>query len=400
MVIRAHAAVLSGAADAGRVLAEAVRHADAQEAFVWSRYCQFLGALEGSESAAAISVLIRRAHETDAWILDPFAEEICLRLDELDDQAGDIVAKHSSSHRERWLPAIRRMLSIPNATSKWRVAELLDDIGEPSDIALLRRVARSSKGSSSRASLGRKLARRLAPRYVVEDLGRIEIRLELGEGPPPSVRRKVLAMLCYLLTRPRFSATRDEVIDALWPDMSPDVAVNSLNQTVYFLRRVFEPSYAEDLSAGYVHHSADILWLDPVLISSRSSRCLAMLDAIGADFDPHKVGQLSHEYEDRFALDFAYEEWAAPFRTSLHVGYLQVVEAAVTRDMATGHHERAIELARRALDLDPGVESLELALLRLYSATGAHAAAAEQYAHYSAVLKEELGVDPPPLASI
>ena len=72
----------------------------------------------------------------------------------------------------------------------------------------------------------------------------------------------------------------------------------------------------------------------------------------------------------------------------------------MTRDMASGHHDRAIELARRALERDPSVESLELALLRLYRTTGAHAAAAEQYAHYATVLREELGVEPPPLASL
>ena len=110
--------------------------------------------------------------------------------------------------------------------------------------------------------------------------------------------------------------------------------------------------------------------------------------------------RLSDIYSDRFALDFAYEEWAVPYRTSLHVGYLQIIEAAVTRDMASGHEDRAIELARRALDRDPGVESLELALVRLYRTTGAHSAAAEQYAHYATVLKDELGIEPPPLASL
>jgi two-component system, LytTR family, response regulator len=244
------------------------------------------------------------------------------------------------------------------------------------------------------------LARRLAPRFHIHDLGRVEIVAGGVATPATSVRRKVLAMLCYLLTRPHFSATRDEVIDALWPELSPDVAINSLNQTVYFLRRVFEPAYVEDLSAGYVHHSSDVLWLDPELISSQSSRCMKLLDSLGGELDPEVVGRLSDEYTDRFALDFAYEEWAVPFRTSLHVGYLQVVEAAVTRDMATGHEDRAIDLARKALDRDPGVESLELALVRLYRTTGAHSAAAEQYAHYASVLKEDLGIEPPPLSSL
>ena len=69
-------------------------------------------------------------------------------------------------------------------------------------------------------------------------------------------------MLCFLLTRPRFSSTRDEVLDALWPDFEPGVALNSLNQTIYFLRRVFEPSYREDMSPGYLRHESDVVWLD------------------------------------------------------------------------------------------------------------------------------------------
>ena len=39
-------------------------------------------------------------------------------------------------------------------------------------------------------------------------------------------------------------------------------------------------------------------------------------------------------------------------------------------------------------------------LVRLLRLSGAHAAAAEQYAHYSAVLKEGLGIEPPPLDAL
>jgi DNA-binding SARP family transcriptional activator len=400
MAIRAHAAVQAETSDALDLIDEARDHAEAQEAFVWVQYGELLRALHTPNAGLAISALIRRTSEDDLWFLDPFAEEICIRLDQLDAAARDLVARRSSARRDRWLPAFRAVLSKSGGQVRWEVAELLDQIGNTEDVPILRRLARSAKGVPGRAALGRTLARRLAPRFEIQDLGRVEVQATVGAVPSPAVRRKVLAMLCYLLTRPRFSATRDEVIDALWPDMSPDVAVNSLNQTVYFLRRVFEPTYVDDLSAGYVHHTSDVLWLDLQLIGSRSSQCLEILDSMGADLDPARVGELSLAYRDRFALDFAYDEWAAPFRTSLHVGYLQVIEAAVTRDMAIGQYDRAIELARRALDLDPSVESLELALLRLYAATGAHAAAAEQYAHYASVLKEELGIDPPPLSSI
>ena len=234
----------------------------------------------------------------------------------------------------------------------------------------------------------------------VEDQGRVEILIGSNRIPGTTLRRKVLALLCYLLTRERFSSTRDEVIDALWPETAPEVAVNSLNQTVYFLRRVFEPGYKEDVSPGYVQHNSDVLWLDRDLIASRSQACHDLLAAMPEDPAPSEIQRISDLYRNRFALDFMYEDWAVPFRDSQHVGYLRLVESAVTRDLETGHFARGIQLACRALEVEPEQENLELCLLRMYRATGAHSAAAEQYAHYATYLREEMGVEPPPLSAL
>ena len=100
-------------------------------------------------------------------------------------------------------------------------------------------------------------------RLQVEDQGRVSITVGGRDIAGTSVRRKVLALLCFLLTKAEMSATRDQVLDALWPELDPEIAINSLNQTLYFLRRVFEEQYSEDLSPGYVHHDSDVIWLDP-----------------------------------------------------------------------------------------------------------------------------------------
>ncbi len=196
------------------------------------------------------------------------------------------------------------------------------------------------------------------------------------------------------------SATRDQVLDALWPELEPSVAVNSLNQTVYFLRRVFEPSFSEDVSPGYVHHDSDVLWLDGDLIESRSGRARDAIRLAERDPSPENVDLVSRTYGGRFALDFAYEEWAGPYRDSMHAAYLEIVEKAVSADTNAGEFDRAIGLARRAMEADPEAEQIELSLLRLYRRTGAHAAAAEQYEHYADVLRNDLGLDPPPLDSL
>jgi DNA-binding SARP family transcriptional activator len=235
---------------------------------------------------------------------------------------------------------------------------------------------------------------------MLEDLGRVQIRVGDVLIQGTAMRRKVLACVVFLASRPSLSATRDQVLEALWPDLSPQVAVNSLNQTIYFLRRVFEPDYKEELSPEYVHHDSDVLWLDQDLVSSRSALCWSLLRRLRAPANPEDVEALCDLYGGRFALDFAYEDWAVAYRDALHAAFLQVIETAVAEDMRTGHFDRGVSIARRALEVDSEAEQIELSLLRLYRRSGAHAAAAEQYAHYAAMLRTELGVEPPPLDSL
>jgi DNA-binding SARP family transcriptional activator len=190
------------------------------------------------------------------------------------------------------------------------------------------------------------------------------------------------------------------VLDALWPDFDPSDALNSLNQTVYFLRRVFEPSFQEDLSPGYLNHEGDVVWLDSDLVQSRSQQCWSLIRGLPIEPSPAEVSMLSETYRAPFALDFAYEEWATAYRSSLQSSYLQVIERSIHADTETGHFGRGILIARRALDVCPEADNIELSLLRLYKLSGSHAAAAEQYAHYSSWLRETIGVEPPALESL
>ena len=301
---------------------------------------------------------------------------------------------------ERWRPPLRSALDNSDWPAARIAAEFLDEIGERQDVPMLRQFVRRNKGKGLDPRVGRNLARRLADLVFVEDQGRVVVHIGDSVIPGTNIRRKVLGLLCFLLSRPQFSATRDAVLEAMWPDLEPDVAVNSLNQTVYFLRRVFEESYAEEISPGYVHHDSDILWLDPELIRSRSATCRNLLRSFGETPSPEDVDSLVAAYQGRFALDFDYEPWAEAYRESLHAAYLEVVERAIKTDTDAGHYDRGLRIAQAAIAVDPDADQLEASLLRLYRLTGAHAAAAEQYAHYSTVLRRDLGVDPPSLDAV
>jgi DNA-binding SARP family transcriptional activator len=271
-------------------------------------------------------------------------------------------------------------------------ARLLDDIGAAEDVGLLRSIAREPRQLGHDRQLGRSLARKLAPHVQIEDLGRVSIRIGENLVASNGIRRKVLALLCYLLTRPRFAATREEVMEAMWPDMDPGAAVNSLNQSVYFLRRVFEPEYSEETSAGYVHQDSDVLWLDTDLIDSRSANSAALISEWERTHDPSTVRQLSRLYIGKFALDFSYDDWSVDFRDWLHVAYLRAID--------DGNFDEGVAITRRALEIDARQEDLELSLFRLLQSSGAHSAAAEQFARYANVLRVDLGVEPPSLDSV
>jgi DNA-binding SARP family transcriptional activator len=315
-------------------------------------------------------------------------------------QIDQIVGRQVGDRPERWLAGIRRALVNGNRQSQARAASLLDVHGEASDLLALRAFARKG-GKSKEASLaGRSLARRVADRVSIRDLGRVQISVGSRTVEGDAVRRKVLALLCLLVTRPNMSAARDQVVDALWPDQDPGAASNSLNQTVYFLRRVFEPTYVEDISPGYLRHESDLIWLDPALVTAESAGCKQAIEAARKSSAWSGIDLVSRTYRGRFALDFEYEEWSVNYRENLHSSYLEVVERAIDDETNAARFDRAIELSRRALDVDPSCEQIERRLLRLYRSTGAHAAAEQQYQHYSIQLREDLGIAAPPLNEI
>ena len=195
------------------------------------------------------------------------------------------------------------------------------------------------------------------------------------------------------------ASTRDEALEALWPDLAPTTAVNSLHQTIYFLRRLLEPNYKEGVGAGYVLFDGEVLSFDSDLIDSRSRRCWRLI-ASWQRGDHEAIDALLATYVGKFALDFSYEDWAAAYRENLHAAVLGAVEQEIAGLIRAGNTDKAALAAQSLLLVDPTADAIELQLLQAYKRGGRHAAAAEQYAHYSSMVRDELGVEPPAFADI
>ena len=386
---------LSGRAEAADIADDAFRYADAQGARGWRSLASLVRGCVAGTLNAAISELT----EDTRYVLSFAAELVVPELPTLDSDATAAVTAQARSLPQRWRPTLRHEIEVAGS-SVTAAARLLDQIGEAKDVALLRRVARKGRFAGSDRLLGGGLARRLAPPVVIRDLGRVVLSVGDDIMGASQVRRKVLALLCFLLTRPRWAANREEVMEAMWPDMDPGAATNSLNQSVYFLRRVFEAEFSEETTAGYVQQDSDVLWLDSDLIRASSGDSAVLVREYERTHDPRYAVQLSETYTGKFALDFAYEDWSADFREWLHIAYLQVIETQIGADMDSGQFRRGLQIAKRAVAVEPRNDGLELSLLRLLRGAGAHTAAAEQFSRYANVLRSDLGVEPPSPDSI
>ena len=379
-------------------LGEALQFTERQQAWFWWKNIRLTQALGSSEDD--LVQYLASLGESDAAYLSIQAELVLRRLGDLDQHGFELARSEAVRRPDRWRRPLRDLLRREGgrATEVRRAVDLLEAVGDRDDIGRLRSIGK--RRSLRLPDAGKALIRRLATRVYVEDLGRVSVRIGETVLTGTEIRRKVLSLLCFLLTRPQFTATREQVLEALWPEMDPEAGANSLNQSAYFLRHILEPECDDDASAGYLRSRSDLIWLDGELVNSRSADCLRLIGQIRRDPSPGLVVRLAESYTGRFAVDFMYDDWAAPFRDTLHAGFLDRIERAVTADTQTGAFDRALSVAQLALQADPDAEQIELCLLRIYRRTGANAAAAEQYAHYAGVLREQLGLEPPPLESI
>ena len=310
---------------------------------------------------------------------------------------------HESIKRwpKRWLPVLRRQLARGDVPSARIAGLLLDEHGQAEDVVRLRAFAKtySRKGRVSN-QLGRGLAKRVGDRLEILDLGRVRLRVGTRSIDLSAARRKPASLLMYLVTRPSLTATREQVLDELWPDNDPGSASNSLNQSLYFVRRDIDPWYEDDMSVEYVPFEADLVWLDPDLVSVASADFLATIRRSSTrSTSCQDALDILERYHGQFAPEFEYEEWAIAWRSRVHAAFLEFASSMIARLIREGDIAGARDVAVKAFEGDPEARDIERTLIGLYWRLGARSASSAQYQHFASQERAD-GLDPPTLEGV
>ncbi|MDQ7843571.1 MAG: BTAD domain-containing putative transcriptional regulator [Armatimonadota bacterium] len=299
--------------------------------------------------------------------------------------------------------ALVRALADPQL--RLRAIGLLGAIGDPRARRPLLQLAR--KDPQVRTLCEQAVARLRPPEPVtlrISLLGRFEI-LRNGRPIPEAAWKthKVKALLEFLLLHRSRLVSRDEIIEALWPEADPRAGDVRLKGAVKTLRQTLEPLLEGPQSSFIVRRGS-------LLRFESAGRCWIDVD----EYDRMRAEAQGHEAAGRLAeavtaLERAaalyrgdlleeerYADWPAAERERRREIQIAVLETLADLHARRRDYRRALEAIGQVLALDRLREPAYRHFMRYALARGDRQAAIRAYLTCEQLLREELGVGPQP----
>jgi ATP/maltotriose-dependent transcriptional regulator MalT/DNA-binding SARP family transcriptional activator len=237
------------------------------------------------------------------------------------------------------------------------------------------------------------------PLITVQTLG--EFRVLRRGLPIPSTEwrsKKARDLFKILVTYRGRPATRERLMNLLWPDDPADRTANRLSVLLSTLRTVLDPERAVP-EPGPILADRHTVTLDLALVVLDIDVFLtAAADALAADrrADPAAARLLAIAetgYTGGFLPEDPYGEWADPLRDTARTTHIAILRALTRHATDADQRERHL---LQLLDHDPYDEQAHQSLVSTLNAAGRHGEARRRYHDYAARMAE-IGVTPAPL---
>lgn len=208
-------------------------------------------------------------------------------------------------------------------------------------------------------------------------------------------RSKTRALLAMLALAPLFRLRREQVADALWPDLDGDSAANQLGKAVHALRRALEPDLAARSQSRFLASNDGILQLHAAgrvavdALEFRDAARFGLASGTSAALDS-AIALLPGE----LLPEFQYEPWTMQLREEIRTLRARVLERAAELREQSGEDSRAERLWQRLLEVEPASESAFRGLIRVANRRGDRTEALRLLAVCREALRRELDVEP------
>lgn len=189
---------------------------------------------------------------------------------------------------------------------------------------------------------------------------------------------------------------REQIVDALWPDLDPARALNNWRSTLHSARAALEPGRPTGSSTYLVlEHdmlrleAPDGLRIDVDAFRDDAAAC-RRLGTVGA-----YERALAHYRGDLLPED-RYEDWAIAPREALRETWLSLIVELGALHEAREEWAAGAAVLERATAAAPTHEDAHSGLMRIHARAGRPGQAMRQYAQLREALARELDVEPMP----
>jgi DNA-binding SARP family transcriptional activator len=256
------------------------------------------------------------------------------------------------------------------------------------------------------AAYARKLVvqRRLSPpgysdawpwRLRLVTLGRFEVT---HDGAPLArsgkVPRKTLELLQYLAGSPQLNVAADRLTAALWPDLEGDLARGAFRTALHRLRKLLVDAEAVQFDGISVWLDPDHVWVDVLAFERLVDATEKHLRRDEGVRGREAGSEAFALYHGHFLADQPEAGWILAAQGRLRSRFVRLVLLLGEQVARTGDAAQAIQLYRKAIELDPLDEELARRLMALLRDRGEASAALEVFRALRQRLSIELGQPP------
>ncbi len=281
---------------------------------------------------------------------------------------------------------LEQLLEHPDLALRRQAVMLMGRFGLRRGYAALRTLAKDADAGVREqvAAALRELGGRPPYPLAVQLFGPLTLHREGGTVAPADWPREKARHLfaLLLLNRDRW-LSREQVLEALWPEADPAAGDGALRVSLNALLNVLEPERASAAPSGFVLSEAAGLRLNPsAVITSDLDEWQATLAVAAAH---EKAGalpaalaayaRLAAIYQDVLLADVPYAEWALDERERRLNEFVRAASRRLDLLLAYGEHSAAIALASQLLRHDSTCECAYAALIDAHAALGETAAA-------------------------
>src|SRR5581483_9678495 len=185
--------------------------------------------------------------------------------------------------------------------------------------------------------------------------------------------RRAAVLVKLLAMAPQHSLHREEVMEALWPDLAADAAGANLRKSLHHARRVLESADRLTSEGGLIVLCPDADLAVDLDTFERDA------DAALASADPKECARVAATYAEVLPAD-RYEDWSEDGRRRTESRYASLLAAA-------GEWEKVLEL-------DPADEAAHRALMQMHLDAGNRSGVIRQFERLRDALRDRLGVGP------